>query len=125
MWTRVKREYAGDHTYGAWAADGITSGVFNVREQQLGVPGDVRGLDGVEFGCWTAYFSAWLAKRGARERSGISFPLIEADAGDVPLPPGSFDLAVLECGASLWSGPARWLPGAARLLTERGQGDGW
>ena len=28
--------------------------------------GDVAGKDVVELGCGTAYFSAWLAKRGAR-----------------------------------------------------------
>ena len=74
--------------------------------------GDVRGLDVIELGCGTAYFSAWLARRGARptgvdvtpaqfesarrclERFGISFPLIQADAADVPLPSGRFDLAI-------------------------------
>jgi hypothetical protein len=35
-------------------------------EQQLGVLGDVAGLDVIELGCGTAYFSAWLARRGAR-----------------------------------------------------------
>lgn len=134
LWTRANGEYADDHAYRAWAADDITWGIFNVPEQQLGVLGDVRSLDVVELGCGTAYFSAWLARRGARptgvdltpaqlasarrcqERSGIFFPLIEADAGDVPLPSGSFDLAVSECGASLWCDPARWVPEAARLL---------
>jgi SAM-dependent methyltransferase len=42
---------------------GYHGGIFNVPEQQLG---DVRGLDVVEFGCGTAYFSAWLAGRRAR-----------------------------------------------------------
>ena len=28
--------------------------------------GRLRGLDVVELGCGTAYFSAWLARRGAR-----------------------------------------------------------
>ena len=46
---------------------------------------------------------------------------IEADAGDVPLPSGSFDLAVSECGASLWCDPARWVPEAARLLRAGGR----
>jgi SAM-dependent methyltransferase len=93
----------------------------------------------VGLGCGTAYFSAWLARRGARptgvdltpaqlatarrcpERSGVFFPLIEADAGDVPLPSGGFDLAVSKCGASLWCDPARWVPEAARLLRPRGR----
>ena len=90
-------------------------------------------------GCGTAYFSAWLARRGARpagvdvtpaqvesarrcqDRFGITFPLIEADAGAVPLPSGSFDLAISECGASSWCDPARWVPEAARLLRQGGK----
>lgn len=139
LWTRANGEYAGEHALRAWAAEDITWGVFNVPEQQLGVLGDVRGLDIVELGCGTAYFSAWLARRGARptgvdvtpaqlgsarlcqDRFGISFPLIEADAGDVPLPAGRFDMAISECGASLWCDPARWVPEAARLLRPGGK----
>ena len=108
-------------------------------EQQLGVLGDVRGLDVAELGCGTAYFSAWLARRGARptgvdvtpaqlesarrcqDRSGISFPLVEADAADVPLPSDSFDMVLSDCGASLWCDPARWVPEAARLLRPGGR----
>jgi len=59
--------------------------------------------------------------RRCQERFGISVPLIEADAGDVPLPSGSFDLAVSECGASLWCDPDRWVPEAARLLRAGGR----
>jgi SAM-dependent methyltransferase len=139
VWTQANREYADDHARRAWAAEDITWGIFNIPERQVGVLGDVRGLDVVELGCGTAYFSAWLARRGARptgvdvtpaqlgsarrcqERFGISFPLIEADAGDVPLPSGSFDLAVSECGASLWCDPDRWIPEAARLLRAGGR----
>jgi SAM-dependent methyltransferase len=139
LWTQVNAEYGDDHALRAWAAPEITWGVFNVPEGQLGVLGDVAGLDVVELGCGTAYFSAWLARRGARpvgvdltpaqlgtarrcqERFGLSFPLLEADAGDVPLPAASFDLAISECGASLWCDPDRWVPEAARLLRPGGR----
>ena len=101
--------------------------------------GDVAGLDVIELGCGTAYVSAWLARRGARpvgvdltpaqldtarrcqEHFGLSFPLIEANAEDVPLPDGSFDLAVSEYGASVWCDPERWIPEAARLLRPGGR----
>ena len=66
LWTQANSEYADEHAYHAWTAEDITWGIFNVPEQQLGVLGDVRGLDVVELGCGTAYFSAWLARRGAR-----------------------------------------------------------
>jgi hypothetical protein len=64
--TRANREYGDEHGDQAWDAGDITWGVFNVPGQQLGVPGDVRGVDVLEPGCGTAYFSAWLARRGAR-----------------------------------------------------------
>ena len=93
----------------------------------------------VELGCGTAYFSAWLAKRGAhpvgvdltpaqletarqcQQDLGIEFPLVEASAEDVPLPDSSFDLALSEYGASIWCQPERWLGEAARLLRPGGE----
>src|SRR5215471_6802533 len=53
LWTRANSEYADEHAVRAWAAEDITWGIFNVPEQQLGVLGDVRGLDVVELGCGT------------------------------------------------------------------------
>ena len=52
---------------------------------------------------------------------GIEFPLIEADAEDVPLPDASFDFALSEYGASLWCEPERWIAEAARLLRPGGR----
>ncbi|HAF11932.1 MAG TPA: SAM-dependent methyltransferase [Chloroflexi bacterium] len=124
----------------AWTATEPRWGVFGIREADLGSPlGEVRGLDIVELGCGTAYFSAILAKWGARpvgvdptpaqlatarrmqEESGIRFPLVEAPGEGVPLPDASFDLAFSEYGASLWAAPAQWVPEAARLLRPGGR----
>jgi SAM-dependent methyltransferase len=46
---------------------------------------------------------------------------LEADAGHVPLRARRFDLAISECGASLWCDPARWIPEAARILRPGGR----
>jgi SAM-dependent methyltransferase len=99
----------------------------------------VEGKDVVELGCGTAYFSAWLAHRGARPvgidvtpsqlaiarelqaEHGLDFPLVEANAEDVPLPDASFDVALSEYGASIWCDPERWIPEAARLLRPGGE----
>ena len=84
----------------------------------------------VELGCGTAYFSAWLAQRGARpvgvdvtpaqledparrmqRETGLEFPLVEADAGAMGASPdASFDLVLSEYGASIWVDPYRWIP---------------
>jgi SAM-dependent methyltransferase len=138
-WTRANEEYTDTSATRAWAQEEITWGVFELPESQLNIIGDVTGLDVVELGCGTAYFSAWLARRGARvvgldptpaqldtarrlqQETGLEFPLIEAIGEDVPLPDASFDLVLSEYGASLWADPYRWIPEAARLLRPGGR----
>jgi len=140
-WTKTNREHLDPSaTPEDWASGEIRWGIFGIREEDLGSPlGEVRGLDVVELGCGTAYFSAALARLGARPvgvdptpaqlatarrmqaETGIVFPLVEAPAEDVPLPDASFDLAFSEYGASLWADPAAWIPEARRLLRPGGR----
>jgi len=139
-WTRSNEQYTDARAEVAWAPQAITWGVFGVREDEIGSPlGEVAGLDVVELGCGTAYFSAQLAHRGARpvgvdptpaqlatarrmqEQMDLHFPLVEAPAERVPLPDASFDLAFSEFGASLWADPILWIPEAARLLRPGGR----
>ena len=138
-WTTSNAEYTDAQADRAWRAEDITWGMFGGSEKEVGVLGDVAGLDVVELGCGTAYFSAWLARCGARPvgidvtpaqletarrlqgETGIEFPLIEANAESVPLPDESFDLAVSEYGASIWCDPHLWIPEAYRLLRPGGR----
>ena len=138
-WTQTNAEYTDGAAEQAWSDRPFTWGVFGVPEEELGVLGDVAGLDVVELGCGTAYFAARLARLGARpvgidvtpaqldtarrmqEQTGLRFPLIEANAEDVPLPDAAFDLAVSEYGASLWCDPYLWIPEAHRLLRPGGR----
>jgi ubiquinone/menaquinone biosynthesis C-methylase UbiE len=138
-WTKSNEEYTDAKAAEAWATDDITWGVFGVPESEVGALGEVADKDIVELGCGTAYFSAWLARRGARpvgvdptpaqlatarrlqDETGIRFPLVEAPGEAVPLPDASFDLAVSEYGASRWAVPERWLAEAARLLRPGGR----
>ena len=139
LWTKSNSQYTVAAAAAAWADEEISWGVWGLPESQLGVLGDVSGLDVIELGCGTAYFSAWLAKRGARvvgvdptpaqlvtarrcqREFGLEFPLVEAFGEDVPLPDGSFDLAVSEYGVSIWADPYRWIPEAGRLLRAGGK----
>ena len=139
LWTRSNEEYTDESARGAWARAEITWGMFSVPEAELGVLGDVSGLDVVELGCGTAYLSGWLARRGARvvgvdvtpaqletarrmqAEFGVELTLVEASAEEVPLPDGSFDLVVSEYGASIWCDPSAWIPEAARLLRPSGR----
>ena len=138
-WTQANEEYTDARAAESWARDEPSWGIWQIPESELRILPDVRGLDVVELGCGTAYFSAWFAKAGARpvgvdptpaqlatarrmqQETGIEFPLIEAVGEDVPLPDASFDLVHSEYGASIWADPYKWIPEAARLLRPGGQ----
>jgi SAM-dependent methyltransferase len=139
LWSETNRLYTDKNAARAWSDPEVSWGIFDILERNVNALGDVRGLDVIELGCGTAYFSGWLARLGARpvgvdltpaqlasarrcqEQFGLSFPLIEANAERVPLPDACFDLALSEYGASLWCDPERWLPEAARLLRPGGR----
>jgi ubiquinone/menaquinone biosynthesis C-methylase UbiE len=137
-WNQFADEYV-ENARENWATDEISWGMFGIPEADIRILPDVNGLDVIELGCGTAYFSAWLARRGARpvgidlserqletaramqKEHGLEFPLFHGSAEDVPLPDASFDLAFSEYGASLWCDPYKWIPEAARLLRPGGQ----
>jgi SAM-dependent methyltransferase len=139
LWTKANAEYTDENAETNWALEEISWGIWGIDESDLNVLGDVDGKDVVELGCGTAYFSAWLAKKGARPvgvdvtpaqletarrmmaKTGIEFPLVEADAAETGLPDASADLVVSEYGASIWVDPYRWIPEAARLLRDGGR----
>jgi SAM-dependent methyltransferase len=125
-----RRAWSGEPTWGVWW-------VPDTRLQLL--PDDVAGMDVVELGCGTGYLSAWLARRGARpvgldnsgkqletarmlqREFGLEFPLVHADAENLPFADETFDLAVSEYGAALWCDPYAWIPEAARVLRAGGR----
>jgi SAM-dependent methyltransferase len=139
VWTKANAEYTDRSAREAWAREEIEWGMFSGPESEINALGKLEGKDVVELGCGTAYFGAWLARRGARvtgvdptpaqletarrmqEEFDLRFPLVEAPAEDVPLPDEGFDLAVSEYGASIWADPERWIAEAARLLRPRGR----
>jgi SAM-dependent methyltransferase len=122
-----------------WATDSPHWGGWDVPEEEVRILPDVRGLDVVELGCGTAYWSAWLQRMGARpvgvdlsdaqletarelqREHGQEFPLLHASAEAVPLPDQSFDIAFSEYGAAIWCDPYVWIPEAHRLLRPDGR----
>ena len=139
-WTRANAEYTDARAEQAWAEDEVTYGVFHVTETELKALPDVAGKDVVELGCGTAYFGAWLKKRGAarvvgvdptpaqlatarrcNKKFGLGLEFVEAFGEDVPLPDESFDFVFSEYGASIWADPYKWIPEAARLLRDGGE----
>jgi ubiquinone/menaquinone biosynthesis C-methylase UbiE len=123
----------------AWTEKELRWGIWGVAESELGLLQDLpAGADVIELGCGTASVSSWVARGGFRpvavdvsrpqlevaerlqEEIGLSFPLIHANAEEVPYDTDSFDLAISEYGASLWCEPNRWLAEADRLLRPGG-----
>jgi len=133
-WTRANAEFDDAEAAQRWAESDLSWGLWRTPEAKIGVLGDVSGLDVVELGCGTAYFSAWLTRLGARAvgvdptpaqletarrmqaKFGVEFALVEGFGAEVPLPDASFDLVLSEYGASLFADPYRWIPEAHRLL---------
>jgi SAM-dependent methyltransferase len=139
VWEAVNARFTDADAIARWTATELTWGLFGHREADLGLLGDVAGLDVVELGCGTATLSAWLARNGARPvgvdlspaqlrtaracqaRTGTTFPLVEADGEQVPLADRCADLVLSEYGAGPWCDPERWVPEAARLLRAGGR----
>jgi len=138
-WEKAAPEYE-ENGRRSWAGAKPPSwGIWGVPEAEVRALPDVTGKDVVELGCGTAYWSAWLARLGARPvgvdvtdaqlanarkfmaEYGPEFPLVQASAEDVPLPDESFDVAFSEYGASIWCDPYVWIPEAARLLRPGGE----
>ena len=124
----------------AWREKELRWGIWDVPESELRLLADLDpGGEVIELGCGTANVSAALARRGfhpvaidiapaqlntaklLQREFGLSFPLISANAEDVPLHDATFDLAVSEYGASLWCEPRKWIPEAHRLLRPGGR----
>jgi len=138
-WDRWARDYTGAGRK-AWTDEELRWGIWDLPESELKLVETLQpGSDVVELGCGTAAISAWLARMGMRpiavdisraqldtaerlqREFGPTFPLIHANAEDVPFDDENFDLAVSEYGASLWCEPRRWLPEAYRLLRPGGR----
>ena len=123
----------------AWASNEPTWGIWSVPESELRVLDDVAGKDVLEAGCGTAYWSAWLARRGGKvvgldnsprqletarilqEEHGQEFPLHLGTAEAMSFEDDSFDIVFSEYGASIWCDPYLWIPEAARVLRPGGQ----
>ena len=123
----------------AWTESELRWGIWRIPESELGLLSPFpEGSDVIELGCGTASISAWAARAGLRpvavdvsraqlnvatrlqDELGPTFPLIHANAEDVPYDSENFDLVISEYGASLWCEPHRWLTEASRLLRPRG-----
>ncbi|GMU79861.1 MAG: SAM-dependent methyltransferase [Acidimicrobiia bacterium] len=114
-------------------------GVWRIPEAELGVLGDVRGLDVLEYGCGGAQWSVALAASGARavgldlsrtqlsharrlvRQAAAGVALVCATATAAPFVDASFDLVFCDHGAMSFADPAATIPECARLLRDGGR----
>lgn len=107
----------------AWNSDDPTWGIWSIREADLRALDDAAHKDILEAGCGTAYWSAWLGRRGGKvvgldnspkqletarmlqQEHGLEFPLHLGSAEDMPFADESFDIVFSEYGASIWCDP--------------------
>ncbi len=119
----------------AWTSEQPQWGIWKIPDSEAKLlPASMSNLKCIELGCGTAYVSAWMHRRGAeviaidptsnqlrtamrlQQEHGVNFVLQEGFAEALPFPDRTFDFAISEYGASLWSDPYRWIPEAARVL---------
>ncbi len=138
VWTKSSHEYEAEGRRG-WSKAEPSWGIWGVPDSDCRVFPDVDGKDVIELGCGTGYVSSWVYQHGGRpvgidptwaqlskahafqKEFARPFPLIQAPAEGVPLPDGSFDIAISEYGASIWSDPYLWIPEVSRLLRSGGE----
>jgi SAM-dependent methyltransferase len=138
LWTG-RREFQEQTARRNWAAAEPAWGTWSLPEADVRALPDVAGLDVLEAGCGVAYWSAWLARLGARPvaldvtpsqleiarqlqlEHALEFPLVQANAEELPFEDASFDLVFSEYGASIWCDPHRWIAEAARVLRPGGR----
>jgi SAM-dependent methyltransferase len=125
-------DFLGDADF-VWSPEGV-------READLALLGDVAGRTVLEVGCGAAQCSRWLASRGARpvafdmssgqlgqarlkaELTGVTVPLVQADATRLPFADASVDLACSAFGAVPFvAEPAMVMAEVARVLRPGGR----
>lgn len=137
-WDTYSAEYEQEHGK-QLDLNPLAWGVWSIPESRVGVLGDVSGALVLELGCGAARWSTALARRGAltvgldlserqlqaarrtSDREGVTVPLLQASAENLPFRDGCFDVVFCDHGAMSFADPVRTIPEAARVLAPEGR----
>jgi ubiquinone/menaquinone biosynthesis C-methylase UbiE len=138
MWETTSDSYQQAHALDLSGDKAMAWGTWRIPEAQLQILGEVVNEDVLELGCGAARWSIALAGRGARPvgldvssrqleharrlmvQAAVDFPLIQANAEEIPLPDASFDIVFCDWGTMTFCDPHRTVAEAARLLRSGG-----
>lgn len=137
-WESGSDTYQAEHVAQLNRWDVLGWGTYDVPEDEIYALGDVRGMDGLEFGCGGCQFGIKVAKRGANvvgldfsatqlghglrnmAEAGVRFPVVQASGEQVPFRDGSLDLVFCDHGVMGFADPYRTVPEVARVLRQGG-----
>jgi SAM-dependent methyltransferase len=137
-WESDSADYQRRHDEALGGDRPLRWGTFSIPEDDVGALGDVDGVHALELGCGAAQFGIKVAMRGARvvgldfsenqlaaarpnmDAAGVRFPLVRADAEQLPFADGCFGLVFCDHGAMNFTDPCITVPEIARVLRPGG-----
>ena len=137
FWDRQADEYQAEH--GEFIThDELRWGLWQLPDRELGILGDLSGLDVLELGCGAGQCTLAVARAGAHvvgldnsERqldyarrslaaAGVEAELVHGSAESLPFADASFDVVFADHGANRFADPLLWVPECARVLRPGG-----
>jgi SAM-dependent methyltransferase len=135
FWNRQSASYQAAHRGHIDRGD-TRWGLWQIPESELGVLGDVDGMDVLELGCGAGQFGVTLVRQGARvtgiDNSAKQLEFARANVGDrmtlvhgsaeaLPFEDASFDIVCCDHGAVGFTDPRVVVPEVARVLRAGGR----
>ncbi|MGH8983050.1 MAG: class I SAM-dependent methyltransferase [Acidimicrobiia bacterium] len=131
FWDADADDYQDVHGKQLGAERAPTWGAWGIPEADVGVLGDVAGLDVLELGCGAAQWSTRLREAGGRvvgldqsmnqlRHAHGAVPLVLASGETTPFANASFDVVFCDHGAMSFCDPRVVVPEVARLLRTGG-----
>lgn len=137
FWDAQSDEYQAEH--GEFIThEELRWGLWQIPDRELGILGDVSGLDVLELGCGAGQCAIAVARAGGRvvgldnserqleharrnvDTAGVEAELVHGSAETLPFGDASFDVVFADHGANRYADPCLWVPECGRVLRPGG-----